>query len=529
MIDSSTRPDKLSNAALFFLVLAPLVVVNYGLYVFNPENISSPIVYGFQVLADFFSILTVSGLWLTILVDLLTPAHQFTDRSTRRRWLLANTPTADIFIPTAGEPPALVAKTIAAAVAISYPHKTIVLDDGRSDAIKKLAAQYGAEYVRRDHNRNAKSGNINNGLAKSQAEFFAVLDADFIAEPSFLEELLSYMQDKTIAFVQSPQAYTNLQHFIAKGTAAAQDIFYKYVLPSRNSSESAFCVGTNVVFRRKAVDEIGGIFELDHSEDIWTSLVLHEKGWRSLFVNKVLARGLAPDNMISYFKQQKRWAQGGFSIFFKKNPLFIAGLSFDQRMQYLFTSMFYFVGFSILTYLLLPIIYLMTGASPIHAQSSIQWVWHYLPFFVLFYSIPILLNGKISVPLVSTALATFAPFIQAFFSTIFGQRYTWVTTASNKFTIKDQVSLYLWPHLMLISLSVSSVLVAWVVVRDPTNTAINSFWALVNAYLLGVFVRRSFVPETEEEEPVLVITPKRTTKKSTPSPQEEQPLDHHLI
>src|SRR5258708_23641430 len=43
-------------------------------------------------------------------------------------------------------------------------------------------------------------------------------------------------------------------------------------------------------------------------------LKLNEHGYRVAYLNTQLALGLAPDNIISFFNQQFRWARGGFTM-----------------------------------------------------------------------------------------------------------------------------------------------------------------------------------------------------------------------
>jgi cellulose synthase (UDP-forming) len=487
MFDKSLRPGKLSNSALVFLILAPIIIFNYLIFILNPNNAGSPIAYSLQLTADLFSIITVSGLWFTILVDALTPAHQRREGTSSRAYLANSRPTIDVLVPVAGEPIELVRKTLSAAIQMDYPHKVFVLDDGKSDEVKALATQLGAGYICRPDNRYAKSGNINYGLKHSTAEYFAILDADFIPKSNFITALLGYMVDPKLAFVQSPQSYSNMDNFIAQGTASAQEIFYRYVLPAKNSSESSFCVGTNVIFRRQAIDEIGGMFELDHSEDIWTSLTLHEHGWKSLYIGQILAIGQAPDNIISYFKQQKRWAQGGFTIFFHRNPLLSSKLTTDQRIQYMYTTLFYFIGISITIYLILPLIYLFFGLTPIHVTASLAWSYHYIPYLAIFYALPSLLIGRLSLAAIATSLAVFSSYVEAFLSTIFSNRYVWVTTSSEKAKSGGLLT-FIWPHLLIISLSIGAAIMGWFAVNDIVITTINCFWALLNAGLLSAFL-----------------------------------------
>jgi cellulose synthase (UDP-forming) len=87
----------------------------------------------------------------------------------------------------------------------------------------------------------------------------------------------------------------------------------------KNKFNAMFWVGTNAIFRKSAIDEIGGVIE-HSSEDVLTAYKLHENGWKSIYFAEVLATGLAPDTLEAYYKQQERWAGGGFTLFFKQNP-----------------------------------------------------------------------------------------------------------------------------------------------------------------------------------------------------------------
>ena len=151
--------------------------------------------------------------------------------------------------------------------------------------------------------------------------------------------------DANVAFVQTPQTYGNLHTTIARGAAYMQAVFYRFIQPGRNRFNAAFCVGTNVLFRRAAIDDIGGMYTNSKSEDVWTSLMLHERGWRSVFIPTVLAVGDAPETVEAYSKQQLRWATGGFEILLTHNPLSPRRrLTMDQRIQYFVTASFYLTG-----------------------------------------------------------------------------------------------------------------------------------------------------------------------------------------
>ncbi len=484
------KTGKIQNTALLFLLIAPFTVTFYATYIFNPVHMGNIWLYCLLLIADGIAMLNVVTLWLTILLDLMQPEYQKRELRYNKDWVAQHNPSIDVYIPVSQESPEIIEQTVRAAVYMDYPHKTYVLDDGDSPETKRLTKDLGALYVSRpSHEKGyAKSGNLNYGLRQGKGEFFAVFDADHAPQKSFLEELLPFFENARVALVQTPQQYTNTKNFIAAGTAQAQEIFYKYVQPAKNSYNASFCVGTNMLYRRSAIDAIDGIALMDHSEDIWTTIRLHEKGYETVFYNKVLAEGRAPETIPSFFRQQNRWAQGGFSLFFSHNPLFIQDLTIDQRLQYFFSNIHYFTAFSVVIYLLLPLIYLLFGYHPMNLMESSDWPMHFIPYFITIYFLPFFLLRKINLATMSTAFASFWPYLEAFFATVVKSKYTWVATETRR---KTQVIImqYIWPHVFLIVLSFLAIFIGWLNVVDTTTTFITTGWVLVNAYLLFLFVR----------------------------------------
>lgn len=479
----------LQNTALLFLLVAPVTMVYYSVYVFNPANAGNILLYILQVCADIIALLNVGTLWLTILLDIIqSDTHKPVIRDIQ--WMKKRKLSVDILVPVANEPLDIIEHTISKVVAMDYPHKTYMLDDGTTMDAKAIAQKYEIEYVRRPAHAKqfAKSGNINFGLARCKGEFVGVFDADHAPEKTFLTELLPFFENDNVALVQTPQHYINTHNFIAAGTAQAQEIFYKYVQPAKNSYNASFCVGTNMLYRRSALDTIGGIAQRDHSEDIWTSLLLHEKGYASVFYNKVLAKGRAPETIPSFFRQQNRWARGGFSLFFTHNPLFLKTLTIDQKFQYFFSNIHYFTGFSILIYLMIPIIYLFTGAHPMNLLHSQTWIMHYAPYFLMVYFLPLFLLGTLKLATISTSLASFSPYLKAFFSVVLKNKYQWIATeakAPKPIVLMDEI----WPHVLFVFLSLAAVVVGWYNVTDLPTTLYTTFWTLLNSYLLFLFIR----------------------------------------
>lgn len=66
-----------------------------------------------------------------------------------------------------------------------------VLDDGASLAVKKLAFQYGFNYIARPNRPHMKkAGNLRYAFAHTTSDYYMVLDADFCPRSDFLWEII---------------------------------------------------------------------------------------------------------------------------------------------------------------------------------------------------------------------------------------------------------------------------------------------------------------------------------------------------
>jgi cellulose synthase (UDP-forming) len=230
---------------------------------------------------------------------------------------------------------------------------------------------------------------------------------------------------------------------------------------------------------------------LSNSEDIWTTFLLHKNKWRTIFVNKVLAVGLAPDTIIPFFKQQRRWAKGGMEILLENNPLHSDSLELDQKIEYFISSSFFLVGIPILVYIVMPIIYLFFSAKPLLITDGAVWLLHYLPYFILYFALTWLLLGqKIRIATMATALASFYPYLLGFFSVVFSTEQQWVATESRKSNI-DPIMKWIWPHILLLMLSVFSLIVGWYNMVEFWATFFNSLWVALNIFLLSTFLSKA--------------------------------------
>jgi cellulose synthase (UDP-forming) len=357
-------------------LLIPLNIILafwYFEWLLRPGRVGNPLLFGLLVAAEIFNLVQAAGFWWT--------CWHGRDREPTPPWS-GPPPDVDILIPIYNEPLWVVAPTVAAASALRGATVTVhLLDDAGRPELADLAHQHGARYICRTDHAGAKAGNLNHALGRTQAPFVAVFDCDHVPDARFLEATLGALQDEGVAFVQTPQYYANARSGrLAAAAWSQQALFFGGIARGKDGLDAMFCCGTNVLFRRQALEEAGGFPEASVTEDFELSVVLHEQGWRSVYVNEVLAQGLGPEDMSSYVSQQKRWARGCLGAL----PVVIkAELPWRLRQQYLLSCMFFLSGWTFALYMALPVVRIFTGQQPLAGATADQFLLHFAPYFAM--------------------------------------------------------------------------------------------------------------------------------------------------
>jgi cellulose synthase (UDP-forming) len=337
---------RLSN----FIALVCFSLVAVGFYFFLGGSIIRWILFGIPI-----TIFVITYL-LNYLINLRYPQFYVDSHEEFVNWYFRETsavPTVDIFLPICGEDWDVLRRTWDAVRHVNYDWDKLnvyVLDDGGSDDVKQKAEQYGFTYfVRENRGYLKKAGNLKAGFEISSGDIIVILDADFAPDPNFLTHTIPYFSQRSTALVQTPQYFNLKDQFhsnklIAYGAGYVQDDFYKYIQPSRGSFNAAICVGSNCLYRRASMEEIGGFPQVDHSEDIITGLKIQElpKNNQLIFLPIVVATGLCPDDVQSYLSQQIRWCKGTLE-FVGSKQFWLSKLNIIQKLGYL-NGWFYYIS-----------------------------------------------------------------------------------------------------------------------------------------------------------------------------------------
>ncbi|MGF1673158.1 MAG: UDP-forming cellulose synthase catalytic subunit [Rivularia sp. (in: cyanobacteria)] len=315
----------------------------------------------------------------------------------------------DIYIPTYNEDVEIVRKTALAALACDYApgkKKVYILDDGRPEKyqendprretfrarrekLQQMCKELGCIHMGRDNNDHAKAGNINTAFHKTDGDLVLILDCDHVPSRQFLLHTIGFFYDPKVSFVQTPHWFYNPDPFernlLTDGKIpVGNELFYKVLQKGNDFWNAAFFCGSAAVIRKTHALEVGGIAVETVTEDCHTALRLHSKGYKSVYYDKIMVAGLAPDTFSAYVGQQVRWARGMAQILRIENPLFNSklNLNFAQRICYLSATSHFLYGYPRLVYAIIPTLFLLFGINPIQGLG-LETLAYALPHIIL--------------------------------------------------------------------------------------------------------------------------------------------------
>lgn len=390
----------------------------YFTWLASPARIGNDVLYGLLLAAELFNLTQALGFWWTAARAGAPPAPPGPAGF-----------DVDVLIPVYNEAVAVVEPTVAAATALRSPARVnvVLCDDGDRDEMEALAHRYGAAYLRRPRHTGAKAGNLNHALLHTRAPLVAVFDCDHVPDPAFLERTTGHFADPAVAMVQTPQYYANAGDNPVAGAAWSQQaLFFGIIARGKAATGSMFCCGTNVLFRRRALDSVGGIPEDSVTEDFALSIEMRERGWNTVYVPEVLASGLGPEDMASYVSQQHRWARGCLGAI----PRALRSrLPLRQKLQYLLSSIFFLAGWTYLVYMALPVARIVGGEQALAGASASQFLAHFVPYFALsMVAVAVAGQGSYSFAAFALMEASFWIHISAAISTVLRRRRGFVVT-----------------------------------------------------------------------------------------------------
>lgn len=222
--------------------------------------------------------------------------------------------------------------------------KILILDDSNDDTVlevDKIVAEYQEkhfqiEVLHREHRDGFKAGALKAALDRTEEEFIAIFDADFIPPAEFLLDTLPYFsQDEHLGIIQCRWTHHNKDYnLLTQAIAHAIDVHFLVEQPGRYASGNFQNFnGSGGVLRKKAILEAGGWQADTLAEDLDLSYRMQILGYRVLYLRDVLCPGEIPPTIPNIKQQQSRWANGAMRVARKTLPGLLQNRSLGLRLR----------------------------------------------------------------------------------------------------------------------------------------------------------------------------------------------------
>jgi len=325
-------------------------------------------------------------------------------------------------------------------------------------------------------------------------------------------------------------------------------LFYDVILRRRNRVNATFCCGAGSVHRREAIMDVAlqqhfsatddvkndlvqqtkklartkdlnmvvlnyidqisfskneaTPFKHHISEDILTSILTHQqknmKKWKSVFHPYVESKMLSPQDLLSWVTQRYRYAAGTLDIMLRHNPIVKNGMTIPQKIMYGATFWSYLGGIWTIIFLISPIVFLLTGVSPLKVYSM-DFFLHIIPFIIL-NEITFMVGqwGFDNFKHKASYISFFPYNIKALYNVIFKKKLNFNVTKKEKSEYKNYFYLVV-PQTAISILTVLAITYAswnfFILGEDKfsyTGILTNGFWGVFNIICLSGIIKAAF-------------------------------------
>lgn len=255
-------------------------------------------------------------------------------------------PFVSIHIACKNEPAETVIKTVKALTKLNYPnYEVIVINNNNHDKqnwskIQRYINKCGKnfKFIHLDKIDGFKSGALNylnNYIIDKRTDIEAIVDCDYIVIPDFLNETVGYFKDPRIGIVQAPQDYYNVNQFNI-GLFYEYRSFFEIVMHQAQQLNLVTFTGTMGLIRADLLKKGLKWNEWCITEDVEAGTHINSLGYKGVYVDKSLGKGLMPFDYASLIKQRQRWTYGNMQIIRKDFFHVIANQSLSIKQKIAF-------------------------------------------------------------------------------------------------------------------------------------------------------------------------------------------------
>jgi poly-beta-1,6 N-acetyl-D-glucosamine synthase len=241
---------------------------------------------------------------------------QHAERNVASREPEGELPPVSILIPAYNEAE-VIGQAIESLLQLDYPtYEVIVVDDGSTDDTLEVARPWegrasGVEVRVLTKRNGGKASALNAGIARSRYPFVMCMDADSWVEPGALKAAMPHFHDASVGAVAGNVKVANRENLLTR--LQALEYIEGLNMPRR---AQGFIAAVNIVpgpvgvFRREALEEVGGYDTDTFAEDADLTLQLITSGWKIIYEDQAITWTQAPTRPLDLIQQRYRWTRG---------------------------------------------------------------------------------------------------------------------------------------------------------------------------------------------------------------------------
>jgi poly-beta-1,6-N-acetyl-D-glucosamine synthase len=238
-------------------------------------------------------------------------------------------PPVSIIVPAYNEG-SVIERALTSLIKLDYPeYEVLVVDDGSTDETLRIASEWEGQRGRGEFRvvtkpNAGKASALNAGIAMSKHPLVFCMDADSYLEPRTVLNAARHFADPAVGAVAGNVKVENRGKLITK----LQALEYIEGLNMARRAQG-FVSAVNIVpgpvglFRREALEEIGGYDTDTFAEDADLTLKMMAAGWRVEYEDQAIAWSEAPERWMDLAQQRYRWTRGILQAIRKRKGLFL--------------------------------------------------------------------------------------------------------------------------------------------------------------------------------------------------------------